>query len=70
MHLSLLSDASLSDLLDDCGTVHGSAGRQHLDGVLRGVLFASALVIPLALTFAPAALSRPHDAPVALEAGR
>ena len=65
MHLSLLSDATLSDVLDDAGrrdeTARNGAARQHLDGLLRGLVFASALLAPFALTFAPAAFGHTHQ---------
>ena len=64
MHLSLLSDATLSDLLDDAGQRDRSSrdgiARQHFDGLLRGMVFAFALLAPFALTFAPVAFDHPH----------
>lgn len=71
MHLSLLSDATLSDLLDDAGrrdrSSRDSVARQHFDGVLRGLVFASALLAPFALTFAPAAFGQSHRLPTGFE---
>ena len=71
MHLSLLSNITLSDLLDDSGRGRrvGSDGHasQHLAGILRGLLFASALLAPFALTFAPAAIGHPHLPPAGYE---
>ena len=60
MHLSLLSDGFLSDSLNDHGgPAHldiSGAGRLHRDGVVRGILFAISLAIPvlLILGFSPA----------------
>ena len=71
MHLSLLSNATFSDFLDDSGfrlqTRRSVAGRQHLDGVLRGLVFAAALIAPFALTFA---FGASPDAPVYTEMRR
>ncbi len=71
MHLSLLSDATLSDLLDDAGrrdrSARGGVAGQHLDGLLRGLVFASALLVPFALTFAPAAFNHSHRQPADFE---
>ena len=68
MHLSLLSDATLSDLLDDAGrrdrSARGVVAGQHLDGLL---VFASALLVPFALTFAPAAFNHSHRQPADFE---
>ncbi len=65
MHLSLLSDATISDLLNDA-SARGSRGErrtspagQHLEGVFRGLIFAAALLTPFALAFAPAAFGHP-----------
>ncbi len=71
MHLSLLSDTTFSDLLDDAGRRERSSrdgvARQHLDGLLRGLVFASALLVPFALTFAPAAFRHAHRLPAGFE---
>ena len=71
MHLSYLSGAAVSDLFDDSGrrALDGRDGlaRQHLDGLVRGLVFASALMAPFALTFAPAAFGLPHPSPAGLE---
>ncbi len=68
MHLSLLSDASFSDLLDDAGrrdqAARNGAARQHFGGLLRGLVFASALLVPFALTFA---FGHPHQLPAGFE---
>ena len=64
MHLCLLSDATISDLLDDAGrrasVEQGGVGRQQLDGLLRGLVFAMGLAVPLALTFVPSVLGSSH----------
>lgn len=67
MHLSLLSDTTLSDFLDDSGcrfpatAGQRTAARQHLDGIVRGLIFAAVLVSPFALTFGPAVFGHPHE---------
>ena len=74
MHLSLLSDATISDLLDDASARAAKSGRrtafarQHLEGVVRGLIFAAALLTPFALAFAPAAFGHPDAA--GLDAGQ
>lgn len=71
MHLSLLSDTTLSDLFDDSGCDAGLGGdahsRQHLAGLLRGLAFASVLLAPFALTFGPAAFGHPHSLSIGFE---
>ena len=72
MHLSLLSDATSSDLVDDAGTRRGRAERsvaahQHLDGLVRGLVFSAALLTRFVLTFVPAAFGHPQGAETGIE---
>lgn len=64
MHLCLLSDATISALLDDAGrrasVEQGGVGRQQLGGLLRGLVFATGMMVPLALTFVPSSLGSSH----------
>ena len=54
MHLSLLSDGYLSDSVADAAWLPASRdlGRRHRDGLLRGILFIAALLLPLGATIA------------------
>lgn len=49
MHLSLLSDASVSNKRFAPTAAPAQVGRAHRDGVLRGVLFLAAISVPLSL---------------------
>ena len=49
MHLSLLSDASVTHEGFAAVSPQGSPGRAHRQGVLRGLLFLAAISVPLCL---------------------
>ncbi len=49
MHLSLLSDASVSREGFAASAPRAALGRAHRDGVLRGLLFLAAISVPLCL---------------------
>ncbi len=54
MHLSLLSEGSLSDRFDDAGIVEipaaSSVAPLHFAAVCRGLIVVAALTLPIALT--------------------
>jgi len=61
MHLSLLSDSFLSDSLDDGGwpeelILVKPFGQRHQEGLLRGIVFVAALILPFAVSFGSEAL--------------
>ena len=63
MHLSLLSDAFLSDSLDDAEPSRsdtGTAGQLHRDGVIRGIVFIVMLALPFGIAFGASALEQVH----------
>ncbi len=63
MHLSFLSDAFVSDSLDDAGPRFSSprtAGQVHRDGVVRGIIFLVVLALPFGVAFGASALEQAH----------
>ena len=62
MHLSMLSDCSVALPRRDAQrcrrNYQESVAREHFDGLIRGLVFVTVLLVPFALTFIPAVLGR------------